>query len=55
MKNCFHQYGHQYCNHQYRKNATEFKVFQFKYCFNSITPGDITEYCIVELKTISII
>ena len=29
-ENCFHQYGHQYCNHQYRKNATEFKVFQFK-------------------------
>ena len=31
MKNCFHQYGHQYCNHRYRKNATEFKVFQFKF------------------------
>ena len=31
------------------KNATEFKVFQFIYffCLNSITPCDITEYCIV--------
>ena len=35
------------------KNAREFKVFQFKnFCLNSITPCDITEYCIVGLKTI---
>ena len=54
MKNCFHQYGHQYCNHHYGKNATEFKVFQFKiFCLNSITPYDITEYGIVGLKTIN--
>ena len=54
MKNCFHQYGHQYCNHYYRKNVTEFKVFQFIFifCLNSMTPCDITEYCIVGLKTI---
>ena len=60
MKNCFHQYGHQYCNHHYRKNATEFKVFQLLFFFffffffflNSITLCDITEYCIVGLKTI---
>ena len=53
MKIFFHQYGHQDCNHHYRKNATEFKVFQFSlFCLNSITPCDITEYCIVGLKTI---
>ena len=53
-ENCFHQYVHEYCNHHYRKNATEFKVFQFIFifCLNSITPCDITEYCIVGLKTI---
>ena len=53
MKYCFHQYGHQYFNHHYRKNETEFKVFQFKiFRLNSITPCDITEYCIVGLKII---
>ena len=38
----------------YRTNATEFKVFQFFFFFflNLITPCDITEYCIVGLKTI---
>ena len=35
------------------KNATEFKLLQFKiFCLNSITPCDITDYCIVELKII---
>ena len=37
------------------KNATEFKLqcISIKFfCLNSITPCDITEYCIVELKTI---
>ena len=35
------------------KNATEFKVFQFKiFSLNLITPCDITEYCTVGLKTI---
>ena len=52
MKNCFHQYGHQYCNHHYRRNATEFKVFQFSFLFKFDYPCDITEYCIVGLKTI---
>ena len=54
MKNCFHQYGHQYCNHYHRKkNATEFKVCQFKcFCLNSITPCDIIEYCIAGPKII---
>ena len=50
MKNCFHQYGHQYCNHHYRKkNAIEFKLFEFIYFFLIRLPP---EYCIVGLKTI---
>ena len=53
MKNCFHQYGHQYCNHHYKKkkNATEFKVFQLKFLVKFDYTCDITEYCIVGLKT----
>ena len=59
MKNCFHQYGHQYCNDHYRKNAIAFKVtisiyyyYFFFFGLNLITPCDIKEYCIVGLKTI---
>ena len=52
-ENCFHQYGHQYCNHHYRKRMQEnLRYFNLKFLLNSITPCDITEYCIVGLKTI---